>query len=100
VDNALTETEDSEALPPSVARIRLDTLSTVRTEMAKLYRLARAGKLELGSLGKLVYTLKEIRCCLEAEALERMEQRMDEIAQKSIARITARPGHETFPRPH
>ena len=54
----------------------LDTLGGVLREMACVYRECRTGKTapELGC--KLVYILREMRAAIEAEALERLEQRL------------------------
>ena len=54
----------------------LDTLAGVRGEMARLYRLALNGKIPCDELTRLVYTLKEIRCCLESEILIDVQQRL------------------------
>lgn len=55
---------------------RLDRLSSVRQEMARIYRKVKSGKLEPESGTKRVYILKEIRACIEAEIGERLEERM------------------------
>ena len=54
----------------------LDTLAGVRGEMARLYRLALNNKLPCDELTRLIYTLKEIRACLEAEILTDVQQRL------------------------
>ena len=54
----------------------LDTLAGVRGEMARLYRLALNNKLPCDELTRLIYTLKEIRACLEAEVLIDVQQRL------------------------
>jgi hypothetical protein len=54
----------------------LDTLAGVRSEMARLYRLALNNKLPCDELTRLIYTLKEIRACLEAELLVDVQQRL------------------------
>ena len=92
----MIDKDDEAELPASVARIRLDSLSTVRTEMAKLYRLARAGSLELNKLGRLIYTLKEIRCCLESETLERLEAQMAELSERATAFRNRPHGQPTY----
>jgi hypothetical protein len=69
----------TKALDDNTENTRLDRLSNVRIEMAKLYRQARTGKIEPAAASRFVYMLKEIRCCLESEALERIEARLDEI---------------------
>jgi len=54
----------------------LDTLAGVRGEMARLYRLALNGRMPTDELTRLIYTLKEIRACLEAEILADVQQRL------------------------
>jgi hypothetical protein len=57
-------------------KMALDTLVGVRSEMARLYRLALNGRIASDELTRLVYTLKEIRACLEAEVLVDVQQRL------------------------
>ena len=54
----------------------LDTLAGIRGEMARLYRLALNGRMPSDELTRLIYTLKEIRACLEAEILTDVQQRL------------------------
>jgi hypothetical protein len=68
-------------------RTRLDCLSNVRLEMARLYRQAKAGKIEADKASRLVYVLREIRCCLESEMLVGLEERMAAIQERTQARI-------------
>ena len=55
---------------------RLDKLSSVRLEMARIYRKARNGKMEPGTATKHIYILKEIRGVIEAETMVSIEERM------------------------
>ena len=71
----LTEKPKAEVLSPRNA-MALDTLAGVRGEMARLYRLALNGRIPADELTRLVYTLKEIRCCLESEILTDVQQRL------------------------
>ena len=71
----LSEKPKTEVLPPRNA-MALDTLAGVRGEMARLYRLALNGKLPSDELTRFIYTLKEIRACLEAEILTDVQQRL------------------------
>jgi hypothetical protein len=48
-------------------------------ELGCLYREARTGKTEPDIACKLVYILKEIRATLEAQVLERLEERLEAI---------------------
>ena len=54
----------------------LDTLAGVRGEMSRLYRLALNGRIPSDELTRFIYTLKEIRACLEAEILVDVQQRL------------------------
>ena len=78
----------TKALERPTNNTRLDRLATVRIEMARIYRKAKARKLDAGEASKLVYILREIRCCIEAEVIERLEQRMLWIQEQTQARIT------------
>jgi hypothetical protein len=73
---SLTQKPKAEVLSPR-NQMALDTLSGVRSEMARLYRLALNNKLPCDELTRLIYTLKEIRACLEAEILTEVQQRLD-----------------------
>jgi hypothetical protein len=54
----------------------LDSIVGVRQEMGRLYRLSLNGRLPADELTKLVFTLREIRVCIEAEALNDVQQRL------------------------
>lgn len=59
----------AEIIPPTPHyKMSLDTLAGVRGEMARLYRLAINGKIKSEEMTRLIYALKEIRCCIEAES--------------------------------
>jgi hypothetical protein len=79
----------------------LDTLTAILKEMGNVYREMRYATTPIADGTKLIYSLKCMRDVIETIALERLEQRMDAIADGTVAGMTARPGHETFPRrPH
>ena len=69
--------------------LKLDTLAGIRTEMARLYRLALKGSLETWEATRLTFILKEIRCCVEAEALTAILRRLDELSET----VERRPGN-------
>jgi hypothetical protein len=71
----LTHQPKAEVLSPR-NKVPLDTLASVRGEMGRLYRLSLNGKLPSDDLTRLVYTLKEIRACIEAEALIDIQRRL------------------------
>lgn len=72
---SLSQKRKVEVLSPH-NKMPLDTLVGVRGEMARLYRLALNGRIASDEMTRLVYTLKEIRCCLEAEILTDVQQRL------------------------
>jgi hypothetical protein len=71
----LTQKSKAEVLPPRNA-MALDTLAGVRGEMARLYRLGLNGRIPSDEMTRYIYALKEIRACLEAEALTDVQQRL------------------------
>ena len=77
-------TDKKTRLEQPLPRIRagtgnLDTLAHVRAEMARLYRLAIGAKLRTDELAKLIYALREIRCCIEAENMQTVLNRLDRL---------------------
>ena len=54
----------------------LDSLAGVRGEMARLYRLGLNGRIRADEMTKLIFVLREIRACLEAEILTDVQQRL------------------------
>ena len=71
----LSHHQKVEVLSPHNA-IALDTLAGVRCEMARLYRLALNGRIRSDEMTRIIYALKEIRACLEAETLTDIQQRL------------------------
>jgi hypothetical protein len=61
---------------------RLDRLSSVRLEMARVYRKARNSKLDLDRAKSLIWMLAQIRGVIEAEVDER---KTDELAARIAA---------------
>jgi hypothetical protein len=70
---------------------RLDKLSAIRTEMAAIYRQMKGGKIESQEATRRVYVLKEIRCCIEAEMLVKLEERMVKIQEATAPRVIGSP---------
>ena len=60
-------------LPPKITRYRakLDTLQDVRREMAKLYREARSGVIDVQDGTKLVWMLQAVAKVIEGSDLEK-----------------------------
>jgi hypothetical protein len=61
-------------------RYALDTLPGVIKEICKVYREMRVDQLDHGKGRSLVWVLSMLRAALETQALERLEQRLEEIA--------------------
>jgi hypothetical protein len=72
---ALSHQPKAEVLPPRNA-MALDTLAGVRSEMARLYRLALNGKIRSDEMTRFIFVLKEIRACIEAEMLTDVQHRL------------------------
>ena len=72
---SLTQKPKVEVLSPR-NKMALDTLAGVRGEMARLYRLGLNGKIPSDEMTRFVYTLREIRCCIEVEALADVQRRL------------------------
>ncbi len=61
-------------MPDGARKMRigpLDTVGGVCTELAKVYREARRGDLDMAEAKGLTYVLREIRGALEASDIER-----------------------------
>jgi hypothetical protein len=80
----------------SPIRFALDTLPGVVREICAVYRLMRKDELDHGKGRSLVWVLSMLRAALETQALERLEQRLEELAP-SIEGKTH--GHTTASRP-
>ena len=80
---SLSQKRKVEVVPPLTSRnaMQLNTLASVRAEMSRLYRLALNGRIPPDDLTKLVFTLKEIRCCLESEILTDVQRRLTLLTQ-------------------
>ena len=86
----MTDNEKDAAGPSQVhgeddakrSRIRhaLDTLAGVIRETCKVYREMRADQIDHMKGRSLVWVLSILRAALETQTLERLEQRLDEIA--------------------
>jgi len=64
-------------------KMALDTVAGVRSEMARLYRLGLNGRIPSDELTRLVYVLREIRACLEAEILTDIQHRLALLSQET-----------------
>jgi hypothetical protein len=64
----------------SLIRHSLDTLSGLIAEATRVYRQARDKKLDHAEARSLVWMLAQMRAMVETQALERLEQRLEELA--------------------
>ena len=74
---------EGEVDPPtkrSLIRHPLDTLSGLIAEAARVYRQVRDKKLDHAEGRSLVWILAQMRAMVETQALERLEQRLEELA--------------------
>ncbi len=95
---SLTQKSKAEVLSPRNA-MALDTLAGVRGEMARLYRFGLNGKIRSDEMTRVVYVLKEVRACLEAEILIDVQQRLAVLSRDLDNHNGHRVLHQaTFPR--
>ena len=64
----------------------LDTVGGVIAEMTRVYREMRNAKLDHGAGRSLVWVLSQIRAAVETQALERLEERLNELTPGIEAR--------------
>ena len=60
-----------EALPPTRYRCKLNTMSDVKSEMAKVYREARSGLVDVQDATKLTWCLQAVAKVIEGSDLEK-----------------------------
>jgi hypothetical protein len=82
---------------PNPIRFALDTLPGVIKEICAVYRLMRRDELDHGKGRSLVWVLSMLRAALETQALERLEQRLEELAPSIEGKSH---GHTTANRTH
>jgi hypothetical protein len=82
----------------SKVRHPLDTLAGVIAETAKVYREMRDNKLDHGKGRSLVWVLSQLRAMVETQALERLEQRLEELAPNIEGRGYGHTGANRPPR--
>ena len=80
----------------SLIRHSLDTLSGLIAEATRVYRQARDKKLDHGEARSLVWMLSQMRAMVETQALERLEQRLEELSPSIEGRTN---GHQGANRP-
>ena len=80
----------------SLVRAPLSSLGGVIAETTKVYREARNGKITHNQARSLVWMLSQLRAMLETQALECIEQRLEEL-EPTIE--THKPGHGGINRP-
>jgi hypothetical protein len=80
VEPSPLSSEGDEEAKRSRIRFALDSLPGVIKEICKVYREMRADQLDHMKGRSLVWVLSMLRAALEAQTLERLEQRLDELA--------------------
>jgi hypothetical protein len=84
-------------LKPSPIRFALDTLPGVIKEICAVYRLMRRDELDHLKGRSLVWVLSMLRAALETQSLERLEQRLEELAPSIEGKSH---GHQGATRPN
>jgi hypothetical protein len=70
-----------------------------KAEMGRIYRLALNGRIPSDEMTRLIFALKEIRCCVEAEILTDVQQRLVMLSRDVESQNGRRLPHQpTFPR--
>ena len=90
------EDEGSADAKRSLVRHSLDSLSGIIAEATRVYRQARDKKLDHAEARSLVWMLAQVRGMVETQALERLEQRLEELAPSIESRNH---GHQGANRP-
>jgi hypothetical protein len=80
--------EEQEGSKRSLVRQPLHTLAGLITEACRVYRQMRAGKLDHQEGRSLVWCLGQMRAMVETQSLERLEQRLEELAPSIEGRGT------------
>lgn len=78
---ASTDNKASTPMPPKEKRVRLKTVGDVSHEMAKLYREARNGRIDVSDASKLANMLSILSRILETTDLEK---RIEELEQRGV----------------
>ncbi len=74
---AVTIDATSGMCTPTLPKIKLYELEDVRREMARVYREARAGKIDSSEAGRLAYILTGIGKLIEATEIEKRLSQME-----------------------
>ena len=90
------EAEDSTE-KRSLLRHPLHTLGGLIAEASRVYRAARDKKLDHGEARSLVWMLSQMRAMVETQALERLEQRLEELTPTIEGKAS---GYQSANRPN
>jgi hypothetical protein len=86
--------EPARAIPRKKRRdTPLVTLPGLIREAARIYRKMKAGKLDHEEGRSLIWSLSQIRPMIEAQRLEEMHARLEELAARAAARSAQGYGH-------
>lgn len=72
---------------PTPRRIDLATLEQVRSEMARVYRESRSGKLDSQEASQFTYVLSQIGKMIELAVLEKRIERLEGLQDGNVPRI-------------
>ena len=88
--NSLSDNDkDDEATPTgkrSKVRHSLETLAGIIGEASKVYREMRDDKLDHNKGRSLIWALSQMRAMVETQALERLEERLEELTPATESR--------------
>lgn len=75
IDNATQIVDSPPAALPRVPPIKLSTLGEVRTELCRVYREARCGRIDPADATRFAYLLGELKSmCIAMELEQRLQQ--------------------------
>ena len=95
------EVESTKATPRIIKRRRdpLTTLSGLLTEASRVYRKMKAGQLDHEKGRSLVWVLSQMRSMVEAQHLEGIEIKLNELQATAESRGLIAHGHEGANQP-
>jgi hypothetical protein len=71
----------------------LDSLTGILKEMGCVYRDMRYGSTPIGDGAKLIYSLRCMRDVIETLMIEKLEARLDEMAERAVSNASERRQH-------
>ena len=92
-----------EIIPPKKRRLRRDPLTSLAGligEAGRIYRAMKSGKMDHERGRSLMWSLAQIRPMLEAQALEGIEKRLEQLTDHAEQRYGQRAGREVLRLPN